>query len=160
IGPGTTLHPISSALPLVYFARTVTAVADEAAVGERLLDLDPAAETLIAGGLPPVSYEPSASATVTRRGDDALTVHYRARGQIVALGVSSFDPGWDASRDGAELPTRRVDHAFIGVLVPPGEGDIQLSYAPRFFWWAVGISALAWLFVVPALMGHDRRHPR
>src|SRR5262249_95940 len=48
IGPGTTLHPISTALPLVYFARRVTAVADEAAVGERLLDLDPAAETLIA----------------------------------------------------------------------------------------------------------------
>jgi len=45
----------------------------------------------------------------------------------------SWDRGWKASVDGREAPLLRADLAFQGVIVPAGEHDIRLSYAPTSF---------------------------
>jgi Bacterial membrane protein YfhO len=137
------VEPNPSALPFASFARRATALSDEATAVERLAGLDPAEETLVVGALPDVRPDPDAWATVVERGDDRLTVHYRSAGpNLLRLALPAF-PGWHARLDGTELATLTVDHALLGVVVPAGEGDLRLWYAPRWFWPGAVTSALA-----------------
>ena len=53
--------------------------------------------------------------------------------------------------DGTELPLVRADHAFIGIAVPVGEGDIRLAYRPRLFGAGAAMSSLAVLAAAAAL---------
>ena len=72
----------------------------------------------------------------------------RSSANLLRIAIPLY-PGWEAalSLNGAALPALRVDAALIGVLVPPGEGDVHLSYTPRFFWLSALTSALAMLSV-------------
>src|SRR5205823_13980081 len=128
-----------------YFARSVTAVPDDATAVARLQDLDPARETLVVGPEPAVEPDPAATVTVQDRDADRLTLRYRAStAQLVRIAIPYF-PGWHASLHGAELPILKADRAFQAVVVPPGEDEIKLWYSPRFFWWGAVSSGLALL---------------
>jgi hypothetical protein len=145
LGPGNTVQPNLSALPLAYFARSVTAVADDASAVEQLPDLDPARETLVLGAAPEVEPDSAATVTVQDRHGDAVTLRYQtSTPQVLRVAIPYF-PGWHAAINGAELPIVRVDRAFIGVAIPPGQGEIRLWYSPRFFWWGAAASAVALL---------------
>jgi hypothetical protein len=151
LGPGNTVERNPAALPLAYFARSVTAVADDATVHERLAELDPAAETLVVGLAPEVESDPAARLTITERRPDQLTLTYQtASPNLLRVAIPWF-PGWHASVDGRELPMLKVDRAFIGVVVPPGEGEIRLRYQPRFFVWSAATSLLTLLVTVGIL---------
>jgi uncharacterized membrane protein YfhO len=55
------------------------------------------------------------------------------------LRVSSpWFPGWTARAGGASLEVVRVDHALMGVVVPPGEGELLVEYRSTYF----GLGAL------------------
>ncbi len=152
LGPGDAVQPLPSSLPLAYFARSVTAVPDDATAVARLEDLDPARETLVVGALPEVGADPSATIALLDRRADALTLHYQANSpQLMRVAIPYF-PGWHATANGRDLPLLRADRAFIGVLVPPGEGQLQLWYAPRFFAWGAAASGLALLANVAVLV--------
>ena len=67
-------------------------------------------------------------------------------------------PGWRATGDGMQdLPIVTVDHALIGIVVPPGEGDVRVWYAPRYFWPAAIVSALTALMTLGVLAGAANR---
>jgi len=145
LGPGNSVQPNLSALPLAYFARSVTAVADDPSAVEQLPELDPARETLVLGAAPEVEPDPAATVTVQDRRSDSLTLRYQsASPQVLRVAIPYF-PGWHAAVNSAELPIVRVDRAFIGVAIPPGQGEIRLWYSPRFFWWGAAASSLALL---------------
>jgi uncharacterized membrane protein YfhO len=87
--------------------------------------------------------DPGATVTVVERGEDRLALRYRsASASLVRVAVPYF-PGWSARLDGAALSLITLDAAFIGVAVPPGEGTIELSYTPRFFWPGAASSLVA-----------------
>jgi hypothetical protein len=147
---GASIEPIPSALPLAYFARSVTS--DVA-----LADLDPAQQTLLSAPLPALQPDPTATVVVQQRGEDNLTLRYRSTStNMLRIAIPLF-PGWHASLDGIELPVLRVDRAFIGVVVPPGDGEVRLWYAPRYFWLGAGISAAALLGTIAVLLGATSR---
>ncbi len=50
----------------------------------------------------------------------------------VLIAAQTFHPGWRASRDGAATALFPVDHAFQGVLVPPGAHEVELHYRPAY----------------------------
>jgi Bacterial membrane protein YfhO len=150
-GGEVTLQPNASALPLAFFARRLISVPDAASDRAILQDLDPVEMTVVIGPLPAVTPDPSATATVHERGEDSLTVHYRAASaSLLRVAIASY-PGWHANLDGAELPTLTVDRALLGVVVPAGEGDIRLWYAPRYFWLGAAISAVTLAATLAAL---------
>ena len=134
--PDGIVAPNPTALPLAFFARATTTSAD-------LAHLDPAAATLV-GDPFTVTSDPLARVTLIERGDDYLTLHYRsvASTNLLRVAIPNF-PGWRADLGGAELPLLTVDHAFIGIVVPPGEDDIRLAYEPRLFWLGAAVSILA-----------------
>jgi len=89
-----------------------------------------------------------ASVRVADRTMDSLTLHYVSHTpmNLLRIAIPVF-PGWRATLDGVELPLLTADVAFIGVLVPAGEGDIHLAYNSRYFAPAAAISSLALLAV-------------
>jgi membrane protein YfhO len=143
-----TLLPRDGSLPLAYFARNVVATSP-------LEELDPSATTMVDE---PVAAEADSSATltVTARGIDSLTLRYASKTQNLIRVAIPLYPGWHANLATAELPVRRVDHAFIGVVVPPGTGDVRLSYAPRLFWPGALISGLMLLALALAMWPRAR----
>ncbi len=102
----------------------------------------------------PFAYFPSGhgAASVLDRSEDSLRVRYASSTQDVLRVAVPFYPGWTATLAGDELPIQRVDEAFIGVVVPPGEGDIRLAYVPRVFGGGAAVSALALLGTAAVLL--------
>ena len=142
---GVTIQSNPNVLPFAFFARRLISVPDAASARASLDGLNPAELTVVIGPLPAVDNDPSASATVLERGDDHLTIHYRAgSSSLLRVAIPSY-PGWHASLNGVDLPTLTVDRALLGVVVPAGEGDIHLWYAPRYFWLGAAISPLTLL---------------
>jgi hypothetical protein len=132
----------SEALPLAYFAPRIEPVADAATAQLRLKDLDPARVAFVEGDPPDVQADPTATVGVVARGLDSLTLRYATQTPNLLRVAIPFYPGWQATAAGAPLALVRVDGAFIGLVVPPGQGEVHLSYAPRLFWLGAAISGL------------------
>jgi hypothetical protein len=142
-----------SALPLAFFARHVSAVPDDTTARDRLTALDPARETLVVGTAPAAQADPAALVSLVERGGDHLRLQYRsASSNLLRVAIPWF-PGWHATTpDGVELPVVAVDGAFIGVIVPAGQGELRLSYTSRWFVPGALISGLAFAAAVAALV--------
>jgi len=99
---------------------------------------------------------PVATSTITR----ATPTDYRMRVNAPrwSLIVSSIPwwPGWNIERNGRSIHPIRVNAAFLGYAVPPGQSDIRVWYSPR-SWWAGVWVALATL-VGLAVAGFRRKH--
>ena len=62
-------------------------------------------------------------------------------------------PGWRAFLDGRELPIHYADHAFMGVMIPPGPHRVILVHRPwsfRIGLWLSIVSMLAWPVLILA----------
>jgi hypothetical protein len=155
LGPNRELRlvPNPNPLPRALVARRVTSLPDEPSAIAHLLDLDPAAETIVVGQGPPVQPDPSASVTVTEHGDDSLRLRYHAASpSLLRIAVAWF-PGWQASLDdGTRLEVLSVDHALLGVVVPAGDGQLSVRYTPRLFWPAAVASLLGLLACLAVLV--------
>lgn len=64
-----------------------------------------------------------------------------------SLVVSSIPlwPGWKVVRNGTPVKPVRVNGAFLGFAVPPGENDVRVYYSPWTWWVGVGLAATALL---------------
>ncbi|MBV9598178.1 MAG: YfhO family protein [Chloroflexi bacterium] len=139
------IAPLPHALPLAYVAHNVVDVADQAAARQALLGLDPATTTLVTGNAPPVGADATATVSVVQREADGVMLRYTsARPNLLRVAIPWY-PGWHATLDGRELTLVTVDEAFIGIEVPPGDGELRLAYAPRLFWVGAFLSAIALL---------------
>ena len=99
----------------------------------------------------------TASVRVLERGEHNLTLHYRAASaRLLRVAIAAY-PGWHATLNGLDLPTLTVDRALLGVVVPAGEGDIRLWYAPNYFWLGATISTLTLAVTLAALVLTGRR---
>jgi Bacterial membrane protein YfhO len=158
---GVQLTRLDRAVPLAYFAHDILVVADQAAAVQALNYLDPATTTLVLGAPPRVEANPSASVNVVVREPEALTLHYAsATPNLLRVAIPIY-PGWQATLgDGQELSLVTLDAAFIGVLVPAGQGDIRLAYTPRWFWPGALLSGLALLAASTALAWPRAWRPR
>ena len=84
-----------------------------------------ATETGLAAGLPPLGSVDSSSANLA---DGWLSTKVTmARAGTVLLSVS-YDPGWHAWVDGAEVPTEMLAPALVGVSLGPGTHDVVFRY--------------------------------
>jgi len=155
-----TIQSNTAALPLAYFAQHLASVPDLASARTSLSTLDPAEQTVVVGPLPSgvqVNMSLPASATVLQRGEDNLTLHYRAASSSVLRVAIAAYPGWHAAVNEVDLPTLTVDQAFLGVVVPAGEGDLRLWYTPTYFWLGATISVLALAATCAAVAWTGRR---
>ena len=66
-----------------------------------------------------------------------------------SLVVSSIPwwPGWKVTRNGERVDPVRVNGAFLGFAVPPGETDVRVVYSPWTWWVGCGLAALGVLIL-------------
>lgn len=115
--------------------------------------LDPRQEALVERGLPHLSRMP------LRPGEGVKTGYYspeklriKTSALVNRLMVLSdvYYPGWKAFIEGKEKPILPANYAFRGVVVPPGNHEVTMTYQPAAFriglW--VTISSLAALLVM------------
>jgi hypothetical protein len=123
-----------SALALATLPPNVIVVENEQDEITSLRTLDPSLATLVRGPIPDVRQTDSADhVTVVERKQDRLLVDYSAASpRVVRLAIPSY-PGWHAVLNGTELPTVTLDHALLGIIVPPGQGTISVRFVSNWF---------------------------
>jgi uncharacterized membrane protein YfhO len=85
---------------------------------------------------------------------EATPTHYRLhvkapRYSLVASSVPWW-PGWKVKRNGARIEPIRVNNAFLGFAVPPGELEVEVWYDP----WSFRYSAIVALATIAGLIAY------
>jgi hypothetical protein len=156
-----TVYENTRAYPRVFFAESVEATTDAAAVLRtvtsdgfsgreralvettddlRISDTADPQDTVAISAWTPNRFEVMSS-TATRR--------------LLVLSEMDF-PGWEAKVDGAATPVYRTNYLFRGVVVPPGRHSVEFSYRPRTVPIGAAVSALACLAAL-AIVAAGRR---
>lgn len=152
-------------LPRFQVVSRVEEVQDGNATRDRLATLDPLQGALVArsewpgrGDLP---TEPATGTTTLVRqapGEYVVRVDTPTGGLLRV--AESYFPGWRAEAQtwgGTERPLFPVDHALMGVVVPPGSHEIRVFYRPTYFLPGLGISLAT---LVACLLALRRSRPR
>jgi uncharacterized membrane protein YfhO len=82
-------------------------------------------------------------------GEILVTAELPAGGAVVVL--ESWHPGWTASVDGLPTAVYPADHAFLGVLVGPGQHEVRLRFAPLSL--GLGVAVAGAVLVGGGLLG-------
>ena len=102
--------------------------------------------------------------------DDPDTLHFEQlsrnsftvdrEGTSPALLVVSqiWYPGWTATVNGTPRPIKRAYGVLMGVFVEAGTSEVQFTYRPTYFCWAMGLTIVAafTLIVTAVLVGYER----
>jgi len=85
---------------------------------------------------------PDASVVITSAASSSYSMRVNApRYTLVASSIPSW-PGWHVRADGRNINPLRINGAFIGFLLPPGNHDVRIWYAPWSFRAGVCLSLL------------------
>ncbi len=163
------LYRSRTAMPRAFVVHRAVVASDEAAV-EALADpSSPFRHTaflsVAPGDLPSTDACDGSSASVVRASANALELDVDACGAGVLVIADAFFPGWLARLDGREAPLWRADYALRAVSVPKGRHRVELRYRPASFMTGAGLTALATLALIPAIVSgrfrlrRERRHP-
>jgi membrane protein YfhO len=132
------VYALSRTLGRVFFARSAREGDDEQ-VFRALTAPDFDAESIVflappAGPIPaPRAARTFSVARVVRDAPEGLTVDTEASESGYLVLTRSYDRGWKARLDGAEIPLLRADMALSAVLVPAGAHRLELVYRPVSF---------------------------
>ena len=113
---------------------TVSGAREEyAALGQQPLDRMAVVDKTLAEGLPTGTLRDSLSTvTLTDYAPDRLV--YKTSNAHAGLAVLSeiyYPHGWEARIDGEEAEILRVDYLLRGLVVPAGEHEVVLTFAPK-----------------------------
>lgn len=113
-----------------------------------LLEREPGLELPARGEMVPATFHSER--------DDQITLTVQASFAGILVVTEAWDPGWRATLDDQETRLFIVDHALMGVAVPPGTHTVELVYDPHGrliagLLMVAAILALAWLFVSTVL---------
>jgi len=145
-----------SVLPRVYFPKSIADVAGKKEAARALETLDPQAGSIALMPHSPIQQDPAATATVLAHDEAFYRVRYHAASPALLRFSVPYFPGWRATTAGRQLPIVHVDLALMGVVVPPGDGELELRFRPDSFRLGAGIS-LAGLILCSLLVAASRR---
>jgi hypothetical protein len=87
---------------------------------------------------------------IVSREDQHWRIHYRAEGPRLLVLASAWYPGtWRAYSEGVKLPMLAVDACFTGIVVPPGERDLDFVYEDSGYTWGL---RLEWIILAVGLI--------
>jgi len=152
-----TIDPHPNALPLAAFAKSIVVTQSAEREVAALDETDPATQTLVRDSVPVGTPDPNATVDVVESTPSAVRLRYRtANDSLLRLAIPWF-PGWQVTVAGHPVATLPVDHAFLGAVLPAGEGEVLVAYTPRLFWLGLLLSLASLVSVaclaLPALSG-------
>jgi hypothetical protein len=137
------IEPNESVLPRAYFPRRVVGVTGERQSRNALFSLNPVEQSTALVPDFALQQDSAAEAYVLRNDEQSYLIHYQSRmPSLLKLSVAWY-PGWQASLNGRDLPVIRVDHALMGVVVPPGDGLVEFRFLSMYFPAGVTVTCIA-----------------
>lgn len=100
--------------------------------------------------------QPDSTATITLEAYRPNRLTYKSDAATPQLAVFSeiyYDPGWQVTIDGKEVPHFRADWTLRGMIVPAGQHTIVFEFRPQAYVTAAYISAYSSLFILLLLIG-------
>jgi Bacterial membrane protein YfhO len=104
---------------------------------------------------PRPANSPLAVAKIVETAPTAYRVHVSAPRWSLIVSSIPWWPGWKVVRNGETIKPIRVNGAFLGFAVPPGEADVRVYYSPWTWWVGVGL-AVAGLLVLAFMRTRQR----
>ena len=129
-----------------YFASSLTPVID----GKKSLEAIAASTSALDAYV--LGWEPGGGAALdfsggrarmTRRGQNNYEYALSSRGTNFLIVSQVWYPGWRATLDGGEVPIFRVNHALMGLVVPPGEHSLRLEMTSPMLALGLGLALAA-----------------
>ena len=152
--------PNPDGLPRVTFPPQLVAVSSETESRRQLSTLDPARQALVPAPLAAIRQDQQATAQVVDYSESRYRIHYRSGTETLLRISTAYFPGWTARVDGQAREVHPVDHALMGVVVPPGERDLILEYRSKYFAAGAIVSLLTLLACAVAVAKQPRpQHP-
>ncbi len=124
----TNRHPLARA----NFPKAVIDVHSAEESRACLESLDPGEAALILAPHAPIRQDAAATASVVYHDERSYRVRYRAASPSLLRLAVAWYPGWRASLGGRDRKIERVDHALMGVIVPPGEGEVEFRFGSQY----------------------------
>jgi hypothetical protein len=150
-----------SVLPRAYFPKAVDDVRSLEESRQALGTLDPARKSIVQLPHPPIRQDPNADALVVSWGEQWYRIHYHATSPSLLKLSGAWYPGWRAELEDKLLPIVRVDHALMGVIVPPGDDEVALTFRSNHFGTGLAISLASGLILIGCVRaGRPSRHTR
>jgi len=75
----------------------------------------------------------TSTSRITQYKDEHVIADIDAKGNNFLFFGTTFLPGWKAFVNGSETKTYKVNHGFIGIVVPPGKHKVEFVYEPKGF---------------------------
>ena len=88
----------------------------------------------------PLADPSTSTVTVVETSSAHLEAQVQTTGNHLVVFSQIYYPGWQATLDGQPVEVKRVNVVQQGVLVPPGNHVLELSFQPVSFWWGMAIS--------------------
>jgi len=145
------VHTNPDVLPRANFPKTLVPVRSAEDSHQRLATLDQAREALVPAGLTGVSQDGSGVADVREFTPGHYRIHYHCTTPSVLRVGNAYFHGWEGKAGGRALEVFPVDHALLGVVVPAGEGDVDLDYHSTYFLAGALVSVISLLACGTAL---------
>jgi hypothetical protein len=124
------------ALPRAYFVNKVVSEPDLQLLDDiKANKFDPKNIAFVESSAPKVDTPDStASVSCTEYKDETIKLNVNATGSnFLFLGDTYLPTGWKASIDGNKTEIYRVNHGFMGIIVPKGKHTVVFNYNPRSF---------------------------
>jgi hypothetical protein len=144
-GPSNlTLFEFKEPAPRVFFVPKIIAEPDPKVLINRLNDpgFDPQSVAYLDQECKtPIEPDPDAKAQITEFNPNLLRVQFStSKPQFLFISEMYYPAGWKAFIDGTVTRIYRTNYAFRGVVVPPGEHTLKLSFEPVSYYLGVKIT--------------------
>jgi membrane protein YfhO len=153
------IYRITRALPRAFMVERVTVAADpdealelvaresfEAKNSAVVIGNQTALETGLTSDSP-VDASVEGTASIARDAPNAVTIETTASSAAMLVLNDSWDRGWRADIDGVKQPILRVNYAFRGVVVPPGQHRVNFVYRPPLLLIGFALSSMTLVFL-------------
>jgi hypothetical protein len=100
---------------------------------------------------------PNATLRMKSAGVDDFRMNIAAPRYSFVVSSIPWWPGWKVERNGRTINPIRVNGAFLGFAVPPGQADVHVWYSPMTFWGGLWLSVATMLALVALPMLRRRQ---
>ena len=120
--------------------------------------LHPASEATVVGAVPSIDATAQATVTPTTQTATQTTLQVSTTAMTGLVTNLQYFPGWRLRIDGDDAPQSllKVNHAFLGAVVPAGQHEVTFVYQPRSYL-VGGIISLVSLAVLVVLLFINRQ---
>ena len=80
---------------------------------------------------------------ISRFSQNSIAGNIHLDSEKLLLFTIPYDKGWQAEINGRAAPFQKVSFGFMGLVIPPGDHAVELTYRPPYFWVSFSISLIS-----------------